>query len=149
MWVGAGGGASRNASLIAVLAASALHLPTLTVLSARAGSKRDEYKQLDFGALEADIAETRTACELAGSPLVFAHADLLSGNLLLLRRPGDSAQAPLDLRTAPLQVIDFEYSMYAPRGFDVGNHFTEYAGFECDYTRCAPAGMVGGDAGCQ
>lgn len=37
--------------------------------------------------------------------------------------------------SGPLTVIDFEYGAYTPRGFDFGNHFNEYAGFECDYTR--------------
>jgi ethanolamine kinase len=31
--------------------------------------------------------------------------------------------------------IDFEYADWAPRGFDLGNHFCEYAGFDCDYTK--------------
>ena len=35
----------------------------------------------------------------------------------------------------PLTVIDFEYGGYGRRGFDLGNHFNEYAGFECDYGR--------------
>ncbi|GIL81388.1 hypothetical protein Vretimale_1059 [Volvox reticuliferus] len=34
-----------------------------------------------------------------------------------------------------LQFIDFEYSCYGPRGFDWGNHFNEYAGFDCVYDR--------------
>ncbi len=34
-----------------------------------------------------------------------------------------------------VQFIDVEYSGYAPRGFDWGNHFAEYAGFECAYER--------------
>jgi thiamine kinase-like enzyme len=33
-----------------------------------------------------------------------------------------------------VQFIDFEYSSYNPRGFDIGNHFCEYAGPECDYS---------------
>ena len=35
----------------------------------------------------------------------------------------------------PLQLIDFEYSSYSYRGFDFGNHFNEWAGFDCDYSR--------------
>ncbi|KAJ2748305.1 hypothetical protein GGI19_006174 [Coemansia pectinata] len=31
--------------------------------------------------------------------------------------------------------IDYEYAMYNYRGFDIANHFNEYAGFECDYSR--------------
>jgi ethanolamine kinase len=31
--------------------------------------------------------------------------------------------------------IDFEYADWAPRGFDLGNHFCEYAGFDGDYSK--------------
>ncbi|KAJ3094636.1 hypothetical protein HDU97_007740 [Phlyctochytrium planicorne] len=30
-------------------------------------------------------------------------------------------------------VIDYEYGQYNPRGFDIGNHFCEYAGFDCQW----------------
>ena len=30
-------------------------------------------------------------------------------------------------------LIDFEYSCYGPRGFDLANHLIEHAGFECDW----------------
>ncbi|KAJ3193778.1 hypothetical protein HK101_004089 [Irineochytrium annulatum] len=33
-----------------------------------------------------------------------------------------------------ISVIDYEYGCYNPRGFDIGNHFCEYAGFDCDYS---------------
>jgi len=33
-----------------------------------------------------------------------------------------------------MQFIDFEYSGFAYRGYDLGNHFAEYAGFECNYS---------------
>ncbi len=36
---------------------------------------------------------------------------------------------------ASMQFIDFEYGGYAYRGHDWGNHFAEYAGFECEYSR--------------
>ncbi|KXZ49428.1 hypothetical protein GPECTOR_21g654 [Gonium pectorale] len=42
---------------------------------------------------------------------------------------------PCVLADGELQFIDFEYSGYGYRGFDFGNHFNEYAGFDCDYTR--------------
>ena len=31
--------------------------------------------------------------------------------------------------------IDFEYGAYGDRGFDWGNHFNEWAGYDCDYTQ--------------
>ncbi|KAJ2009882.1 hypothetical protein GGI04_000091 [Coemansia thaxteri] len=57
------------------------------------------------------------------SPVVFAHNDLLSGNIIM----DDSKSA--------VSFIDYEYAMYNYRGFDIANHFNEYAGFECDYSR--------------
>lgn len=41
-----------------------------------------------------------------------------------------------------VQFIDFEYSSYNPRGFDIGNHFCEYAGPECDYTHYPDAAQA-------
>lgn len=31
--------------------------------------------------------------------------------------------------------VDFEYGGYAFRGFDIGNHFNEHCGLECDYSK--------------
>ncbi|CAM8966323.1 unnamed protein product [Rhodiola kirilowii] len=55
------------------------------------------------------------------SPVVFAHNDLLCGNIMV-----NEAEEKL-------YFIDFEYGSYNYRGFDIGNHFNEYAGYECDY----------------
>lgn len=38
-----------------------------------------------------------------------------------------------------VQFIDFEYGGYNPRGFDWGNHFCEYAGFDPDYEASYPS----------
>jgi ethanolamine kinase len=145
--------------------------------------KREGAARLDFAALERDVARIRAACELTRSPVVFAHNDLLSGNILVLQRPGrgdgeegeqgggekkegeeekegkqeeeggergegasagagggNANDANANKRggedeAGPLTFIDFEYGAYNPRGFDLANHFNEYAGFECDYGR--------------
>jgi ethanolamine kinase len=95
--------------------------------------KAAAYSRLDFAAIERSVGAVEAACARARSPVVFSHCDLLSGNILILQKEGFDAESPdLDGR---LTVIDFEYGAYAPRGFDFGNHFNEYAGFECDYTR--------------
>ncbi|PNX80040.1 putative ethanolamine kinase A-like protein, partial [Trifolium pratense] len=39
-----------------------------------------------------------------------------------------------ELNRNALYLIDYEYASYNYRGFDIGNHFAEYAGFECDYS---------------
>ncbi|WIA15359.1 hypothetical protein OEZ85_002023 [Tetradesmus obliquus] len=95
--------------------------------------KQAAYEQIDFAALAAEVRETQAVCALTQSPVVFGHCDLLSGNILILQQPGFDPSAP-DL-DGPLIFIDYEYGGYTFRGFDVGNHFTEYAGFEGDYTR--------------
>ena len=46
-----------------------------------------------------------------------------------------SQEKESDDSLSTMQFIDFEYASWNYRGFDLGNHFTEYAGFECDYSR--------------
>ncbi|CAL1595209.1 unnamed protein product [Knipowitschia caucasica] len=52
------------------------------------------------------------------SPVVFCHNDCQEGNILLLSGCQSSHQK--------LMLIDFEYSSYNYRGFDIGNHFCEW-----------------------
>mmetsp|Transcript_30138 Transcript_30138/g.49816 ORF Transcript_30138/g.49816 Transcript_30138/m.49816 type:complete len:261 (-) Transcript_30138:162-944(-) len=52
--------------------------------------------------------------------VVFSHQDLLSGNILY----NDSWDH--------VRIIDYEYGGYNYRGFDIANHFCEYAGFDFD-----------------
>ncbi|XP_029289748.1 choline kinase alpha [Cottoperca gobio] len=48
-------------------------------------------------------------------PVVFCHNDCQEGNILLLKG-----------HKQKLMLIDFEYSSYNYRGFDIGNHFCEW-----------------------
>jgi thiamine kinase-like enzyme len=133
---------------------------------------------VDVGAFSAAIDrwEAATAPLAAASgPPVFAHMDLLPGNVMvedggggggppppkpsLLARPGSggggggggntptsgaadsptSTLAPCPYGPGPgMQFIDFEYARPAPRGFDLGNHWCEWAGLDCDWARCPP-----------
>lgn len=64
--------------------------------------------------------------------MVFAHCDLLSGNVIVLPRfcavNGD--------KTAETTVtfIDYEYATPSPAAFDIANHFAEWGGFNCDFS---------------
>lgn len=57
------------------------------------------------------------------SPVVFCHNDLLCGNIILLPEGAECC------------FIDFEYGSWNYGSFDVANHFCEWAGLECDYSR--------------
>lgn len=66
------------------------------------------------------------------SPVVSAHCDLLSGNVII---PTDFAFEESDLPSVdnnPIKFIDYEYMLPAPRAFDIANHMAEWQGFHCD-----------------
>uniref|UniRef100_A0A7N6C2H8 ethanolamine kinase n=1 Tax=Anabas testudineus TaxID=64144 RepID=A0A7N6C2H8_ANATE len=73
-----------------------------------------------FGTMEKSLLES------THSPVVFCHNDCQEGNILLLKGRQTSGKQKLML-------IDFEYSSYNYRGFDIGNHFCEWMyDYNCD-----------------
>ncbi|XP_074562658.1 putative ethanolamine kinase [Curcuma longa] len=84
--------------------------------------KQARYESISFPEIRAEIDKLKDLTTLLNSPVVFAHNDLLSGNLMLNDKEGR------------LYFIDFEYGSYSYRGYDIANHFNEYAGFDCDYS---------------
>ena len=77
---------------------------------------------------EAELAELERT--LPSSPAVFAHNDALAGNIML------------DESTGQVTLIDFEYGGCNFRGFDIANHWNEWAGGtqaemngRCEYER--------------
>ncbi|XP_062990530.1 choline/ethanolamine kinase [Elgaria multicarinata webbii] len=69
--------------------------------------------------LEAEMRSLRAVLEATSSPVVFCHNDVQEGNILLLAgREASSSDR--------LMLIDFEYSSYNYRGFDIANHFCEW-----------------------
>ncbi|EQC31309.1 hypothetical protein SDRG_10912 [Saprolegnia diclina VS20] len=69
---------------------------------------------VDFDAFGHDIATLETMLAAVPSPIVFCHNDLQYGNIMLSSKTDD------------VVFIDFEYSHYNPRGYDLGNHFSEW-----------------------
>ncbi|XP_021741705.1 probable ethanolamine kinase [Chenopodium quinoa] len=84
--------------------------------------KQEKYQTISFEELQSEVNELKALTDCLDAPVVFSHNDLLSGNLMLNEEEGK------------LYIIDFEYGSYNYRGFDIGNHFNEYAGYDCDYT---------------
>ncbi|CAN1216740.1 Probable ethanolamine kinase [Linum perenne] len=96
--------------------ASALHFDD--------AEKQRKYQTISFKEVYGETLEIKELTSRLNSPVVFAHNDLLSGNLMV----NDDEDK--------LYLIDFEYGSYSYRGFDIGNHFNEYSGYDCDYSLC-------------
>ncbi|KAL5725307.1 ethanolamine kinase [Ranunculus cassubicifolius] len=84
--------------------------------------KQSKYETISFEELHDAVSQLKDLTDRLNAPVIFAHNDLLSGNLML----NDDEDK--------LYFIDFEYGSYSYRGYDIANHFNEYAGFDCDYT---------------
>ncbi|KAI0228864.1 hypothetical protein LSAT2_020647 [Lamellibrachia satsuma] len=67
--------------------------------------------------LEAELKSLKNLLSKVNSPVVFCHNDLQEGNILY------STDGCNHWTLLP---IDFEYSSYNFRGFDIGNHFCEW-----------------------
>ncbi|KAK4099732.1 kinase-like protein [Parathielavia hyrcaniae] len=99
-------------------------LPTNTdAQRARQASLQQELKTL--------ISELSQRPGLGANGLVFAHCDLLSGNVIVLPNSqaanGDKSPEPI------VTFIDYEYATPSPAAFDLANHFGEWGGFDCDH----------------
>ncbi|KAG2209168.1 hypothetical protein INT47_005460 [Mucor saturninus] len=79
--------------------------------------------RFDITKIRTELDELIVKLEKLDSPIVFSHNDLLYGNIIY------------DEEKEEASFIDYEYGCYAFRGFDIGNHFNEFAGFECEYWR--------------
>lgn len=84
--------------------------------------KHAQYKAISFKEIRDEVNAIKELTGHLGAPVVFSHNDLLSGNLM---RNDDEEK---------LFLIDFEYGSYSYRGYDIANHFNEYAGYDCDYS---------------
>jgi len=100
-------------------------LPTDTEAQrARQAELQQELKRL--------VSELSQRPGLGVNGLVFAHCDLLSGNVIVLPKSqlanGDKSAEPL------VTFIDYEYATPSPAAFDLANHFAEWGGFDCDFS---------------
>jgi ethanolamine kinase len=115
-----------------------LALPTSTTAQSE---RRDELMQ----ELESLVELLGDTPGVGGSnPFVFAHCDLLSGNVIIEPTPSSAAASrrssassgsvEAETAAACVSFIDYEYATPAPASFDIANHFAEWGGFDCDYS---------------
>ncbi|XP_041337087.1 choline kinase alpha isoform X2 [Pyrgilauda ruficollis] len=90
----------------------------LRIKFTRESQTRKLNKLLSYN-LPQEMKNLRATLEATSSPVVFCHNDCQEGNILLLEGKESS-------ENQKLMLIDFEYSSYNYRGFDIGNHFCEW-----------------------
>ncbi|CAH2273679.1 choline ethanolamine kinase [Pelobates cultripes] len=95
------------------------YMSQISSLSFTQDHLEEKFNQLKSFHLEEEMKNLRRLLESTPSPVVFCHNDVQEGNILLL----STQSSPTDR----LMLIDFEYSSYNYRGFDLGNHFCEWA----------------------
>uniref|UniRef100_A0A670ZUH9 Ethanolamine kinase n=1 Tax=Pseudonaja textilis TaxID=8673 RepID=A0A670ZUH9_PSETE len=111
------------------------YLKQISELTFPQEAQRHKLNRLKAYDLEAEMHSLRTLLEATPSPVVFCHNDVQEGNILILA--GRQAAS-----TDRLMLIDFEYSSYNYRGFDIANHFCEwvysYAHDEWPFYKASP-----------
>lgn len=85
--------------------------------------------------LQSELNRTRSELDdgkgLGDAGLVFSHCDLLSANCIIQPRAAPDAEPEIE----DINFIDYEYATPCPAAFDIANHFAEWIGFDCDYSR--------------
>ncbi|KAK4158184.1 hypothetical protein C8A00DRAFT_11040 [Chaetomidium leptoderma] len=100
-------------------------LPTDTEAQrARQAGLQQELKSL--------VSELSQRPGLGVNGLVFAHCDLLSGNVIVV--PKNQAVTSAKTSEPTVAFIDYEYATPSPAAFDLANHFAEWGGFDCDFS---------------
>jgi len=85
--------------------------------------KDKKLKDVDLDLLREELKELRVKLDELNSPILFCHNDLLPANIIYNEEKN------------LVRFIDYEYGGYNFRGFDLGNHFNEYAGLDLDYSK--------------
>jgi ethanolamine kinase len=82
----------------------------------RTARDQERVEGLDWEWINGSIAKCRQWCDRMQPQLAFCHNDLLAGNVMRCETSGR------------VQLIDFEYGCMNYVGFDLANHFNEFAG---------------------
>ncbi|KUI66220.1 putative ethanolamine kinase [Cytospora mali] len=98
-----------------------------------------ERQQRLQGELVKLVAELSHRPGLGQDGMIFAHCDLLSGNVIVLpkgetQHSGITGNGVANGTGDSVTFIDYEYAVPSPAAFDLSNHFAEWGGFDCDFS---------------
>jgi ethanolamine kinase len=83
----------------------------------------DKGLPMTLADIRMEVSILRSIIEERSFPVCFCHNDLPSLNIIL------------DEHNNRVHFIDYEYASYNYRGFDIGNHFVEWAGLSLDSSK--------------
>ncbi|KAF3016735.1 hypothetical protein E8E14_002491 [Neopestalotiopsis sp. 37M] len=101
----------------------------LLALPTETEDQRERQKKLQEE-LRRMVADLSQRPGLGKNGLVFAHCDLLSGNVIVVPRGAANKHDTVET----VNFIDYEYATPSPAAFDLANHFAEWGGFDCDFS---------------
>lgn len=104
----------------------------INALPAESDKQRSQIHKIqsEFDFLKAKLAKVPG---IFGTNFVFAHCDLLLGNVIIAPSTANGLSNGSSSPNSKVHFIDYEYSTPAPAAFDIANHFAEWAGMNCDY----------------
>lgn len=91
--------------------------------------KQKARQQLLQAEVERSKKELHNENGIGTDGLVFGHCDLLCANVIV------TAEAKSPTNTAEVSFIDYEYATPCPAAFDLANHFAEWVGYDCEYSK--------------
>lgn len=84
-----------------------------------------KIQAINLGQFEEELNWLEATLKKIPSPVVFAHNDALAGNILMGKKETADGKSETQI-----EIIDLEYGGFNYRGFDLGNHFCEFSGFD-------------------
>jgi ethanolamine kinase len=98
-------------------------------------SKRSKAEIEDLQEKFQYLTDKLLPTDVMPEPLVLGHGDLLCGNIIVQESADGMKAANGATDVATVRFIDYEHATYCPRAFELANHFAEWTGFECDYSK--------------
>lgn len=95
-------------------------------------SKQKNQRELLQIEYDRSFRDLNRKCGPGSDGLVFGHCDLVSSNVIILPEDAPDTTANGEVKVS---FIDYEYATLCPAAFDIANHFAEWGGYDCDYTK--------------
>lgn len=98
--------------------------------SSQEEKQRNQILQRELSSLCEQFVDAPGLC---GRDYVFTHGDLHDANVIIQEPTPRDMESTVEETELKAVFIDYEYCMPAPPAFELAYHFSEWAGFDCEY----------------